>query len=173
VATPATSNQRSEETVLRWRTTLAITASLGCLAFAAAPERPESASSGTIAIVGYHGRLSGHDIRPFRITVAGKAPTGLHPGTTKDMAVSIENPYDFALRVEGLRGEVVETSRRKCKPHNLLVRTYVGRLPLTVAARGRTRAGTIPLFMPLDANQACAGAVFTIRLSGNATKAVR
>jgi hypothetical protein len=159
--------------VLRWRTTLAITASLAGLAYAAAPERPGSGAADMVAIVGYHGRRSGHDPQPFRIAVAGKAPKGLHPGTTRDMAVSIENPYDFALRIEGLRGEVVETSKHKCKPRNLLTKTYVGRLPLTVPARGHTRAGTIPLFMPWDASQACAGAVFTIRLSGNATKAVR
>jgi hypothetical protein len=91
------------------------------------------------------------------------------------MDLMLKNTYGFGLSVNRLRAEVVSTSKRKCKPDakNLQAKAYVGRLPLIIPARGSTKAGIIPLFMPPGANQACESAVFTIRLNGTATKVSR
>ena len=161
--------------MFRWRTTLAATASLACLAYAAASGSPQEAAIDTVTISATRGEQSTYGTTPFDIAVSGKAPKGLYPGLTRDMKLMLKNPYGFDLSVRSLEGEVIESSKRKCKPTaaNLKAAAYKGKLPLIVPARKNVQAGTISLSMPMDASQACAGVTFTIRLSGTATKAYR
>lgn len=161
--------------MFRWRTTLAATASVGCLAYAAASGSPQAAAIDTVTISASRGEQSSYGNTPFDIAVAGKGPKGLYPGLTKDMNLMLKNPYGFDLSVRSLKGEVVATSKRKCKPTaaNLKTLVYKGKFPMVVPARKSVQAGVIPLSMPMGADQACAGATFTIRLSGTATKAYR
>jgi hypothetical protein len=160
--------------VLSWRTSLAASVSLVCLAYAAASATTGDADPEIVTITASV-NSRGHDATPFTIAVAGKALGKMYPGLTRDMALTLKNPYGFALKVTSLRGEVTASSKRKCRPTpaNLVAKPYVGSLPLVVPARGEKRAGVIPLSMPWGASQDCQQAKFTIRLVGTATKADR
>jgi hypothetical protein len=118
-----------------------------------------------------------HDRRsePFAITVRGRPMKHLYPGITRELQLTLRNPYDFTLSVKSLLAEVVSSSKRGCKPvpANLVARSYTGKLPLLIPPRSRTDAKTIPVTMPSGADQACSGATFTIQLRGTATKAYR
>ena len=159
--------------MLRWRTTVAATASLVCLAYAAASATAGKPPSEVVTITasGSHGDAAA----PFLIAVAGKAPGAMYPGITRDVILTLKNPYGFSIKVSTLRAEVAESSKRRCKATsvNLVAKSYVGRLPLVIPARGQVRAGAVPLSMPWGASPHCQGAKFTIRLSGTATKANR
>jgi hypothetical protein len=72
-----------------------------------------------------------------------------------------------------VRGEVSRTSQSKCLPANVTVRPYAGSLPLTVPAKKRVSAGSLPLYMVPDAAQSCVGVTFTIRMTGMAKKVGR
>lgn len=155
--------------------TLAATTSLGCLAYAAASSSPRAVAPDTVTISASRGEHSSYGSTPFDIAVSGTAPKGLYPGATKDMKLLLKNPYGFDLSVRSLRGQVVATSKRKCKPaaSNLTTTAYNGKLPLIIPAQKNVRAGTFSLSMPMGASESCAGATFTIRLSGTATKVYR
>ncbi|MGX6602352.1 hypothetical protein ACWKSP_09495 [Micromonosporaceae bacterium Da 78-11] len=111
---------------------------------------------------------------PMHFTLDGRSVRGLYPGATKPMRLTVINPYGFRLRLQRLSGNVKASSQRGCSPTstNLVVKDYSGRLPVTVEARGRiTLSGEIPVFMPRSASQKCAGAHFTILISGLGSKA--
>ena len=160
----------------RWKIVVGAAGTLAALTLAASAGIPDASASETMMITGAHRETRGYDDhRPFDIAMRGKAPKGLYPGVVRDMKLTLRNPYDFALSVKTLRGEVVATSKRRCKtgPANLVARGYAGPLPIVIPPRGKVDAKSIPLHMPPGASQACAGAIFTIRLSGTATKAYR
>lgn len=98
--------------------------------------------------------------------------TGLYPGTTKQLTLTVSNPYDFAITVTDLWGHLDRTSKGGCAPSasNLSVRAHEGVLP-TVPRRTDRAAGTIPLYMPNTVAEACQRAQFTISLRGTAKKA--
>ena len=146
--------------------TAALTASI-----AGGPARP---ATDTIELVS-RDRVQANPSEPFAITVKGRPMKHLYPGITRELQLTLRNPYDFALSVKSLRADVVSTSKRRCRPvpANLVARTYTGKLPLLIPPRSRTDAKTIPLTMPSGAAQACSGATFTIQLRGTATKAYR
>ena len=147
--------------------------SASALVYLAAAVVPGPTEVQTIEVSREHS--TGYGPQAFDISVNGPAPKGLYPGVTRDMKLMLRNPYAFPLLVKSLRGELVASSRNRCKPvaANLAPGTYRGRLPLVVPAKGKVSAGVVPLHMPATASAACQGAKFTIRLSGTATKAVR
>jgi hypothetical protein len=162
--------------MVRWKIAVGTVGTLAAFTLAASAGVQDVSASESMVITGAHGDMRGYDDRqPFGIAMGGKAPKGLYPGVVREMKLTLRNPYDFALSVKSLRGEVVASSKRKCKPvaANLVVRAYTGKLPVVIPPRGKVDAKSIPLHMPPAASQACAGAVFTIRLSGTATKAYR
>ncbi|MEU8229375.1 hypothetical protein AB0C12_07190 [Actinoplanes sp. NPDC048967] len=147
-----------------------ITAALA-VSIAGGPGRP---ATDTIELVS-RDRAHDHPSEPFAIMVKGRPMKHLYPGITRELQLTLRNPYDFALSVKSLRADVVSSSKRRCKPvpANLVARAYTGKLPLLIPPRSRTDAKTIPLTMPPGAAQACSGATFTIQLRGTATKAYR
>ena len=160
----------------RWKIVVGAAGTAAALTLAASAGVPDASAGETMVITGAHGQTRGYDDhRPFDIAMGGKTPKGLYPGVVRDLKLTLRNPYDFALSVRSLRGEVIATSRRKCKPvpANLVTRSYAGPLPIVIPPRGKVEAKSIPLHMPPGASQACAGVVFTIRLSGTAMKAYR
>jgi hypothetical protein len=160
----------------RWKITVGTVGMLAAFTLAASAGVQDASASETMVITGARHDLRSYDDRqPFGIAMGGKAPKGLYPGVVREMKLTLRNPYDFALNVKSLRGEIVASSRRKCKPvaANLVARGYAGKLPIVIPPRGKVDAKSIPLYMPPGASQACAGATFTIRLSGTATKAYR
>ena len=56
---------------------------------------------------------------------------------------------------------------------NLQVKSYEGRLPLTVAARGKQKGGSIALSMPNTVANGCQDAKFKIKFTAAATKVGR
>ncbi|WP_433721929.1 hypothetical protein ACQP2Y_42220 [Actinoplanes sp. CA-051413] len=160
----------------RWKIAVGTAGTLAAFTLAASAGVRDASESESMVITAAHGDMRGYDNQqPFGIAMGGKAPKGLYPGVVREMKLTLRNPYDFALSVKSLRGEVVASSKRKCKPvaANLVPRSYTGKLPIVIPPRGRLDAKSIPLYMPPAASQACSGAVFTIRLSGTATKAYR
>jgi hypothetical protein len=111
----------------------------------------------------------------YQFEIKASSVKGLHPGSRAHVALRIENPYPFDLRVFSLKGELVGTSRRGCRPTgtNLEVRPYRGTLPLAVRGRREVSAGYLDLHMPNTVVDACQRTTFTIRISGLAAKASR
>jgi hypothetical protein len=152
------------------RIRLAASAATLCFAYVAVPGTSSAAWADRMHLTsGSRAALT------FTIAVAGKRAGSMYPGITRDLNIELANPYGFAIVVRSLRGEVVSSSRAKCRPvpGNLVARPHVGRLPLTVPAGARVRAGVIPLDMPWSASRHCAQAEFTVRLTGTASKAAR
>lgn len=112
---------------------------------------------------GYH-----FDIKPSSVR-------GLYPGATRPINLVFTNSYAFPLRVTSIKGELVSSSKRGCRPtaSNLKVSPYSGRLPLTVPPQSRVDAGHLDVRMPNSVVDACQRAEFTIRITGYATKAAR
>ncbi|GIM91235.1 hypothetical protein [Paractinoplanes toevensis] len=89
---------------------------------------------------------------------------------------TVHNPAGYRLRVQQLSGRVTRSSRRGCPATSasLQVRPYTGRLPVVVAAHGRTDlAGALPVTMPSGTSEKYAGAWFTINISGVGYRADR
>jgi hypothetical protein len=158
------------KTLRRWRTA-AFLATLACAAITGSSGIPVSADPTTMVLTG-----RGHTgYGPHAFVMNGSSVTGLYPGTVRNVGLRLVNPYGFDLRVETVRGLVVASSRRGCRPiaANLVARSYVGTLPVIVPAHGEKKAGSIPIHMPTKASAACEKTTFTIRLIGSATKARR
>jgi len=158
--------------VFRWRTTLAATASLVCLSYAAASGHSYGApDDNTLVLASPVGRTQYN----VRFTIAGKSVRGLYPGAVKKIELTIANPYDFDLILQRVEGRVVSTSRRRCSPDpaHLVVRKYLGKLPVTLRAHSRTAVGTLPVAMPREAPAKCSDTKFTIGISGAAKRAAR
>lgn len=152
----------------RW-TAAAAVAALAAAALIIAVGPPETPASETFVLVGGGGGGGEHRAGPLRFELTGKSVRGLYPGAVKQMRIAVENPLDFRLSVRKLTARVTSSNRRGCSatPKNLEVQAYNGPLPVTVAAVGRTElGGSIPVVMPLGATEKCAGARFTISISG-------
>ena len=111
-----------------------------------------------------------------RFTLAGQPVTGLYPGATRQIKVTVTNPFEFALALRSLNGRVAGTARRACAPSaaNLRVGDYTGRLPIIIKPYARlTLPGAIPVTMPRGATPKCADTRFTIALAGAGGKVGR
>jgi hypothetical protein len=107
-------------------------------------------------------------------TINATTVTGLYPGATKTLVLSITNPYSFDLNVTALSASLASTSSALCTASstNLAVRAYQGppALPIRVKSSRTLTVGSIPLFMPNTVATACQGVTFTISLKGTASK---
>ncbi|WP_229071498.1 hypothetical protein [Actinoplanes sp. DH11] len=159
--------------VKKWWAATASAAALGVALVAAVSGPPEGPQDETLVLVGRGGDRSGGRMH-FELT--GTPVRGLYPGAVKRMRITVDNPLGFRLSVRSLSARVTSSSRRGCPatPANLEVRDFTGALPAMVAARGRTDlAGSIPVAMPLGATEKCAGARFTIAVSGVGDRVAR
>ncbi|MCO8272312.1 hypothetical protein M1L60_17095 [Actinoplanes sp. TRM 88003] len=111
-----------------------------------------------------------------RFTLSGRPVTGLYPGATRQIKITVINPFDFPLSLQTLDGRLVGTDRRACPATGatLRVAAYSGRLPVTIKPYGRTTlAGSIPVTMPRNATPKCANTKLLISLAGTGRKAGR
>lgn len=157
----------------RLRTALSVSVLLAGLIFVVASSHDEPSPEGLIVAASTGD--AGYGSRPFAIIVHGKPVKGLYPGAVRDFALDLQNPYPFELKIQSLRGEVISSSRRRCRPGagTIAALPYVGKLPLTVPARSRKAVGRIPVTMATNAPAACQNLTFTVQLTGTATKASR
>jgi hypothetical protein len=149
-----------------WWTAAALAAVLAGVLAAVAPGAPSGRDGDVLRLAG---RGGDHHDGPLYFTLEGKPVRGLHPGAVKQMKITVRNPLGFRLSLQKLTAKVSSSSRPGCPANsqNLQVREFSGRLPATVAATGRTElAGSVPVVMPIGASQKCAGASFTITVSG-------
>ena len=147
-----------------WWTTLATAALIGGLVVVVTPGSPDPADDETMVMVGRE-----HGDGALHFALDGRAVRGLYPGAVKQMRVAVVNPSRSRMSLQQLRGKVVASTRRGCPATaaNLQIQGYSGKLPVTIAAYGRTTlAGTLPVTMPIGASARCAGARFTIALHG-------
>ncbi|MEV4350382.1 hypothetical protein AB0J83_38490 [Actinoplanes sp. NPDC049596] len=128
------------------------------------PGSPDPAENEAMVLVGREQRGGA-----MTFELQGRGVRGLYPGAVKQMRVTVVNPSAYRLRLHRIDGRVVSSSRRGCPATSasLLVKAYNGRLPQAVEPRSRTTlAGTVPVTMPSGATTKCAGAHFTIALTG-------
>lgn len=147
-------------------------ASLITAAFVVATDSAETPDDGTLVLVGQ----TDHQDGPLYFELKGKPVKGLYPGAVRQMRITVVNPLGSRLSVQSLTARVSDSNRRGCRADsaNLQVRNFSGRLPITVAASGRTELnGAFPITMPSGATRACAGARFTISISGVGRRAPR
>ena len=153
-----------------WRIVLAL-AAIGASVLASSGPMPYETGDAAIVLLGRHeagGRLD--------FAIVGRSVTGLYPGASKRIELTVVNPYNYPLRVDRLAGELVATSRHGCRPSsaNLRVAPYSGNLPMTIRPYGRQPVrGGIVVTMPRGATATCAGTRFTIALSGSGARASR
>jgi hypothetical protein len=146
-------------------TTVAMMAS--AFAVAASPGRDMEA----LVLTGGHG-----DSGPMRFVLEGRPVGGLYPGAVEQIKLKVANPLSYKLRLTQVNGKVTRTSHSGCPATSasLQVKQYSGVLPLTIRAHDRlSLAGTIPVTMPSGASEKCAGARFTIALTGLAYRVER
>ncbi|MBG0561728.1 hypothetical protein [Actinoplanes aureus] len=147
-------------------TAAAAAAVLAGVLVAVAPDPPSVRDGDALLLVGRDGDQPDG---PLHFVLEGKPVRGLYPGAVKQMKITVRNPLGFRISLQRLTATVSSSSRRGCPATagNLRVREYSGRLPATVAATGRTELdGSIPIVMPVNASEKCAGADFTITVSG-------
>ncbi|MEV6347791.1 hypothetical protein [Actinoplanes sp. NPDC051851] len=148
-----------------WWTTVAVVLTLATIALSvvsASSRRPEAETLVLVGGTGDHNSTVQFELR-------GKPVHGLYPGAVRQMRITVDNPFGFGLQVQDLTAEVSSSDRQGCPANsqNLEVRRYDGVLPVTIAASGRTELdGSIPVAMPVGATEKCAGARFTLSISG-------
>jgi len=111
----------------------------------------------------------------YTFAVDGRPVSGIYPGQTGYLKLTLANPFPFPLTVRELRGDLVRTSRPRCAPshENLVVRAYVGRLPERIPPHGSKAVSSLPVYMPRTASRDCASTVFTVRLTATGERAQR
>lgn len=147
-----------------WWTVLAMAAILCGTGLALSSASSNATSDEAAVLVGHR-----DDDGAVSFSLEGKSLRGLYPGAVKQMHLTVVNPNRFRMSLHQLSGKVVGTSRRDCPAtaSNLVLETYTGALPAVLDANSRSKlAGTVPVRMPIGASPKCAGALFTITLTG-------
>ena len=93
--------------------------------------------------------------------------TGLYPGATLSVVLTVTNPQPFALEVTSITTTVGNASP-VCPSSYLNVSSFNG--PLHVAARGHAST-TVHASMAHSAPDACEGAVFPLQYTGQGQRA--
>lgn len=156
----------------KWWMAAASVAVLITAAFIVATDSSGTPDDGNLVLVGQGSRQDG----PLYFQLKGKPVKGLYPGAVKQMRITVVNPLGYRLRVQSLSARVSDSNRRGCHPNseNLQIRKYEGQLPIMVAASGRTElSGVFPVTMPRGATRKCAGARFTVSISGIGRRVTR
>ncbi|WP_127497933.1 hypothetical protein [Actinoplanes solisilvae] len=154
-----------------WRTAVTVAATLAT-AFIVAGGQPSDADGQTMMLT--HGGRDSHG--NVRFTVIGQPVSGLYPGATREIKITVVNPFGFPLSLRTLDGSLVGTNRRACPAtrSTLRVAGYSGLLPITIKPYGRsTLPGTILVTMPRDATPHCSNTKLQISLTGIGGKAGR
>jgi hypothetical protein len=100
-----------------------------------------------------------------RFAISGAA-TGLYPGGSAPLVLSVSNPNPFAIEVTSLTVSVGNAGAG-CPAANLAVTPFTG----TLAVAGRaTAAVTLFATMSHGAPDACQGAVFSLRYAATAVR---
>jgi hypothetical protein len=115
-----------------------------------------------------------HQPHQIGFTIDAPPVRGLYPGAVKPMKLRVVNAGRYDLRITGLTGSVVRTSKPGCAPiaANLTVQDRHEE-PFTVPAYGRHDASSLALYMPNTVVDPCQGATFTIQLRGTGTEVHR
>ncbi|HXJ63845.1 MAG TPA: hypothetical protein VNN79_08835 [Actinomycetota bacterium] len=100
--------------------------------------------------------------------ISGDA-TGLYPGGTVSLPLTVTNPNVAAILVNTLTVAVTGTDRPACPPtgSNPVSGGYTGP-PFVVAGNDGTATVTVPLTMPHAAGDECRGTTFTLTFGGTA-----
>jgi hypothetical protein len=152
--------------VYRWRVIAAVVTAIGGIMAFANGGPADSAPDRQLILIG-HGSQD--------LIVSGTAVGNLHPGAVRRIHLSFTNPNRFPIQVIAAKGEVIAASKRGCKakPANLEIQKYRGSLPLVLPSKSHRSGGYVEVRMPNSVSPACQLAVFSIRLTGTATKASR
>ena len=89
--------------------------------------------------------------------------TGLYPGGTQQLTLTVKNPFNGSLTVTRIHITVPRTDHAGCPTTDLSVSDFVG--ALVVPAHG-TAVTTVPVTLSADAASACQGARFQLRYRG-------
>ncbi|MDY7084517.1 MAG: hypothetical protein SYR96_05370 [Actinomycetota bacterium] len=111
-----------------------------------------------------------------RFTIEGHPVTGLYPGATRQVRITVVNPFAFALWLHGLDGRLIDTARRGCPINRSTLRVsgYNGRLPVVIKPyRRSTLPDSITVTMPREASPKCSHAKLLVALTASGRRAGR
>ena len=151
-----------------WWTAAGAAAVMAGVLLAVTPGAPEiAAEDEAMVLVGGSG--GDHWNGPMKFVLEGKPVRGLYPGAVRQMRITVFNPLGARMTLQQVTGKVTSSSRRGCPASSasLEVRKFTGRLPVQLPAHGHTTLdGALPVAMAAGASEKCAGARFTITISG-------
>jgi hypothetical protein len=105
------------------------------------------------------------------VVLKGVPVTGLYPGASKQLSISVKNTSGRPIKVPALKGKLsVKTSRPGCAgTRSNLILSWKGKAVTIPNKKARTLA--LSVTMPATVADACQGATFTIAVSVRATAA--
>lgn len=105
------------------------------------------------------------------VVLTGVPVTGLYPGASKQLSVSVKNTSGRTIKVPALRGKLSPmTSRPGCAgTRTNLILSWTGK-PVTIPNK-KARTIALTVTMPSTVVDACQGATFKITVGVRATKA--
>ena len=108
-------------------------------------------------------RASARSVGSPRVRITSNRVTGLYPGATGNLVLTLRNRSRHRLVVRRIRVRIVSTTKPGCEPSpsNLAIR-QPSRRKLRLRPRGRRRV-TVQMAMPNSVADACQGAVFKLR----------
>ncbi|MEU8814475.1 hypothetical protein [Actinoplanes sp. NPDC048796] len=157
---------------MAWRTAVTTAATLFTACVVAASGQQGTPTEQAV-LLSHGDRDGGGNVR---FLLSGESVTGLYPGVTRKLKVTVANPFDYPIALRGLEGRLVGTARRDCPAAatSLRVGGYSGRLPIVLEPHHRTTLpGALPVTMPRNATAKCANTRFAIALTGVAGKVAR
>ena len=105
--------------------------------------------------------------------ISGSAQ-GLYPGGTAPLALQLENPSAFPIRVVSLTVQAANSDKAGCSANNLVVPSYedaAGSGDDVVVPRRGTRTHTLQVGLVATAPDACQNATWSLSYSGRAVRA--
>jgi hypothetical protein len=126
-----------------------------------------------------NGNGNGHSAPGKAFTISGTL-SGLFPGVTSKLYLTVNNPNNQAMTVTNLTATVTSVTKAANAPAgtcaataaNLVIHAFTGP-SFTVAANSSRSASPayLPVVMPSSVANACQGATFTLSFSGTGTQA--
>jgi hypothetical protein len=110
-------------------------------------------------------RASARSVGSPRVRITSNRVTGLYPGATRKLVLTLHDRSHRRLLVRRVRVRVVATTKPGCKtsPSNLAIRQPARRT--LRLRRGGFRRITVQMAMPNSVADACQGAVFELRFT--------
>ncbi len=108
-------------------------------------------------------QASARSVGSVRVRITSNRVTGLYPGVTKQLVLTLRNRTRHSLTVRRIRIRIVSTTRPGCatSPSNLTIRQPTKR-KLRLHPRERRKVSA-SISMPNSVADACQGAVFKLR----------